>query len=124
MGEPEQATITISSDTVVTMESKPEILMPGFIRLTDWRGELCSIDATFDLSDVPPELVNTAVGLIQGSGTRLHLGDMVRPRPPKGGLDTPDGTEGGLSVTPDEAEAEPKEHVPLWRRMLGRRHRG
>jgi hypothetical protein len=115
----DEADITVSSDLVVTVETEPKVTWEGYIRLTDWKGELCSVDATFDLSGVPPGLVDTVIGAIQAGRQSWHLGDMVRPRPPRGALAVTERSGGELSVA-DESEG----RLSLWQRVKQKVSRG
>jgi hypothetical protein len=109
----------------LTVKSEPTVISPRYLVFEDWLGVICTIPATFDLSEVPPELTGLAVAVIEGGvdGHRVWCGEEYRKRPPVGSVSVVDADGGALSIVA-EPEAEPEARLSLWERMMGRLNRG
>jgi len=114
------ASITIATgDSNIVVPTEPKVIIQRFLTLRDWKGDLGSIDATFDLSDLDPRAQSIAINVLLGLRQGLSLGDIVRPRPvhPAGSLTHCQDGELGLSNTGDEPT---QQHQPWWRRWAQR----
>ena len=68
-----QALVYVDPNSNVTIDAKPEVHHSTFIKFKKDGAVVGTIKATFDFSDMPPDLHGWGLQIVQGMGTSVYL---------------------------------------------------